>query len=102
MIRTEKTASHTLVTHGVYKIFRHPSYFGWFYWALSCQILLMNPVCIVLFPIILWKFFSSRIVDEEGTLVKIFGDSYVKYKEEVMTCGIPFIWNTPVEQLPRH
>ncbi|KAL0158341.1 hypothetical protein M9458_046417, partial [Cirrhinus mrigala] len=29
--------SHVLVTTGVYALFRHPSYVGWFYWSIGTQ-----------------------------------------------------------------
>lgn len=29
---------HQLVTNGVYSIFRHPSYVGWFYWSIGTQV----------------------------------------------------------------
>ena len=41
--------------------FRHPSYAGFFYWALGTQLVLQNPVSFTLYLIILWRFFSRRI-----------------------------------------
>ena len=29
---------HQLVTDGVYNLFRHPSYVGWFYWSVGTQV----------------------------------------------------------------
>lgn len=37
-VQCEKNAGHVLVTHGVYSIFRHPSYVGWFYWSIGTQV----------------------------------------------------------------
>ena len=79
-----KLDSHTLVTTGVYayvwhhhydrpefsqltgvltfvRWFRHPSYAGFFYWALGTQLLLQNPGNFIFFAAVLWKFFYDRI-----------------------------------------
>ena len=44
-----------------YSWFRHPSYTGFFYWALGTQLVLQNPVTFVFFAILLWRFFYYRI-----------------------------------------
>ncbi|KAJ3869427.1 Isoprenylcysteine carboxyl methyltransferase family-domain-containing protein [Lentinula novae-zelandiae] len=85
-----KLESHRLVTDGIYAWCRHPSYAGFFYWALGTQLVLQNSVCFVLYFILLWRFFYSRTRTEERTLVKFFGDDYVKYRDRVGT-KIPFI-----------
>lgn len=41
--------------------FRHPSYAGFFYWALGTQLVLQNPISFLGFLIVLWRFFSQRI-----------------------------------------
>lgn len=38
IVQSEKNDNHELVTHGVYNLFRHPSYVGWFYWSLGTQV----------------------------------------------------------------
>ena len=50
----------------------------------------VNPLCIIAFTYILFKFFKNRIEVEEKYLIKFFGMEYIKYKREV---GIlmPFI-----------
>ncbi|KAH7876294.1 ICMT-domain-containing protein [Lentinula edodes] len=88
-----KLESHRLVTDGIYAYVawcRHPSYAGFFYWALGTQLVLQNSVCFVLYFILLWRFFYSRTRTEERMLVKFFGDDYVKYRDRVGT-KIPFI-----------
>lgn len=89
-IRFEKEDSHQLVTHGIYRFIRHPGYLGWFLWAVSTQLLLVNPVCTVVFTIVSWKFFSERIRYEESTLLRFFGDNYADYRRSTPT-WIPFI-----------
>lgn len=39
IVQNEKSQSHVLVTSGVYALFRHPSYVGWFYWSIGTQVL---------------------------------------------------------------
>lgn len=69
---------------------RHPSYFGFFAWAVGTQILLGNPICLIVFLKVLWNFFRERISYEELILLKFFSNEYLSYKNEVPS-GIPFI-----------
>lgn len=104
-----KKNDHVLVTRGLYAYFRHPSYFGYFFFAVGTQVVVGNKICFVSYAIILWFFFKDRInckfllfslmgggafadlvTDEEQDLVKFFGDDYIAYRKRVGT-GIPFI-----------
>lgn len=38
-VRSEKGPDQTLVVTGLYGLVRHPSYMGWFYWAVGTQVL---------------------------------------------------------------
>jgi len=89
-IRETKSVGHNLVTWGIYSILRHPSYFGWFWWSIGTQILLFNPVSLILYTYASWQFFNRRIPDEEETLVHIFGSDYERYCAQT-PIGIPFI-----------
>lgn len=89
-VQHEKKQNHVLVTNGVYKISRHPSYFGFFYWSIGCQLMCLNFVSFALFTFILWNFFNRRIVLEEESLIKFFGQDYKTFKKNVGV-GIPFI-----------
>lgn len=86
----QKLPNHTLVTDGIYAWSRHPSYAGFFYWALGTQLLLQNPISFVGFAIVLWRFFHDRIGPEERALIRFFGTDYVDYKSRAGTM-IPFI-----------
>jgi protein-S-isoprenylcysteine O-methyltransferase len=88
--------------------FRHPSYAGFYYWALGTQFVLQNVVTTVLFSYLLWKFFYRRtrsgcgsvvvfdvLADiktpvEEDYLVSFFGKEYQDYRRRVGT-KIPFV-----------
>eukprot|EP01029_Cantina_marsupialis_P011404 TRINITY_DN25434_c0_g1_i1.p1 TRINITY_DN25434_c0_g1~~TRINITY_DN25434_c0_g1_i1.p1 ORF type:complete len:172 (-),score=33.76 TRINITY_DN25434_c0_g1_i1:126-641(-) len=89
-IALHKKQNHKLVKSGIYKIFRHPSYFGWFWWSVSTQAILCNPLSIIAYTAASWYFFNERIPGEEETLLDFFGDDYVEYIKESWI-GIPFI-----------
>ncbi|PBP17841.1 prenyl cysteine carboxyl methyltransferase Ste14 [Diplocarpon rosae] len=90
VVRHTKAQSHELVTTGVYGVFRHPSYFGFFWWSVGTQLVCGNILCLAAFAGVLWKFFESRISGEEQLLVGFFGDEYVRYRQRTRV-GIPFI-----------
>ncbi|KAG6378682.1 Isoprenylcysteine carboxyl methyltransferase family-domain-containing protein [Boletus reticuloceps] len=89
-VALRKKDSHRLVTDGVYAWFRHPSYAGFFYWALGTQMVLQNPVSFVGFAMVLWRFFYRRTRVEERALVQFFGNDYDVYRRRVGT-WIPFV-----------
>lgn len=85
-----RRVNHVLVTNGVYSLVRHPGYAGWFIWCIGTQVLLCNPICVVLYAITAWFFFKERIFYEERLLLQFFGDHYRVYQKNV-PLGIPFI-----------
>lgn len=90
IVQQTQKREHTLVTTGIYGTFRHPSYFGFFWWGLGTQLAMGNVVCFVAYAAVLWRFFSTRIMHEELFLVKFFGDEYVDYRKKTGT-KIPFV-----------
>ena len=78
LVAHNKAEGHRLVKEGVYSCvssqdplkciltpnhrwFRHPSYTGFFYWAVGTQMVLQNHVCFFVFVALLWRFFYHRI-----------------------------------------
>lgn len=61
IVQVKRSEGHELVTSGIYATLRHPSYFGFFWWAVGTQILLGNFVCLILYVGVLWTFFGRRI-----------------------------------------
>lgn len=90
IIQTRKKDNHILVTHGIYRFFRHPSYVGFFYWSISTQLILGNLLHIGLFTFASWRFFSRRIPYEEESLCLHFPNEYPQYVARTWM-GIPFI-----------
>lgn len=83
-----KASDHTLVTWGVYRYLRHPSYVGWFWWSLGTQMWLGNPVCFVAYFFAARSFFRNRVPIEEEALERFFPGEYAAYKRRTWL-GIP-------------
>ncbi|KAH3900316.1 related to Protein-S-isoprenylcysteine O-methyltransferase [Saccharomycodes ludwigii] len=90
LVKRERLADHELVTKGIYSYSRHPSYCGFFWFAIGLEVICFNPISTVAFAIVLWNFFSHRISYEEKYLLEFFGEDYKLYKQNVGV-GIPFI-----------
>ena len=82
VVQVEKKDEHQLVSDGIYKYLRHPSYTGFFYWSVGLQIMLMNPISLVLYLYALVTFYSYRIPHEEAKLVEFFGSKYKEYRNK--------------------
>ena len=89
-IRYNKVENHELITHGIYSLSRHPSYFGFFLWSVGIEVMCCNPICTIGFTFVLFNFFKRRILIEEGLLIQFFGEKYLEYKNSVGIL-IPFI-----------
>lgn len=108
IVQSVREDGHQLVTHGVYALCRHPSYVGWFLWSIGTQVgnllcfkefalslfflqlVLVNPLCLLAYTAASWKFFQTRVLIEEVSLLNFFGDQYYEYQQKVPT-GLPFI-----------
>ncbi|KAK4123967.1 ICMT-domain-containing protein [Parathielavia appendiculata] len=89
-VQYRRRSGHVLVTTGVYSYVRHPSYVGFFWWALGVQVVMGNVVGFAAFAWVLWRFFSGRIRREEEALVSFFGREYEEYRRGV-PAGIPLV-----------
>jgi protein-S-isoprenylcysteine O-methyltransferase len=63
-VQSRKKIDHQLVTWGPYRYWRHPSYFGFYWWAVGTQLLLGNALSTPIFALVLWQFFYRRIPGE--------------------------------------
>ncbi|KAH3817961.1 hypothetical protein DPMN_119546 [Dreissena polymorpha] len=57
---------------------------------LVLEIILCNPVCLIGYTIVSWRFFNESMYEEEIALLNFFGEDYSDYQRRVGT-GIPFI-----------
>ncbi|KAL1891671.1 farnesyl cysteine-carboxyl methyltransferase [Ceratocystis pirilliformis] len=83
LIQQSRAAEHRLVTNGIYSILRHPSYFGFYWWAVGTQLAMGNVFCLAAYVLLLWKFFANRIPFEEHHLLQFFGEEYMNYRRRV-------------------
>jgi protein-S-isoprenylcysteine O-methyltransferase len=100
LIQTSKKKNHILITHGIYSVFRHPSYVGFFYWSIGTQIFLGNLIHSILFTIVTWNFFQRRIPYEEESLCTYFPQEYPSYLARTWM-GIPFLKSPQTIMIPR-
>lgn len=61
IVSFRKKESHKLVTNGIYSIFRHPSYTGFYYFSTFSQIFIGNFVTAAINSVVLRYFFNDRI-----------------------------------------
>lgn len=90
LIRRHHDDHHVLITNGVYKFIRHPSYCGFFIWSVGTQVMLCNPISTVAFALVVWRFFQQRIPYEEFFLKQFFGSQYEEYALKTPS-GVPFV-----------
>ncbi|KAB1206442.1 Protein-S-isoprenylcysteine O-methyltransferase B [Morella rubra] len=90
LIRTHPEEQHKLITHGIYRLVRHPGYCGFLIWSVGTQIMLCNPISTFAFVIVVWIFFAKRIPYEEYFLRQFFGSQYAEYAQRVPS-GVPFV-----------
>ncbi|KAJ2602742.1 farnesyl cysteine-carboxyl methyltransferase [Coemansia sp. RSA 1722] len=85
VIADQHESDHKLITHGIYKYERHPSYVGFFLWAVGLQLMLKNPFTVCAFVLALGYFFTRRVNFEERTLKLLFGQEYDRYMQQTPT-----------------
>jgi hypothetical protein len=90
LLAEEADEGHRLVTDGPYALVRHPSYAGFYLWVLASQLLLGNIVSPVVLVVVMHRFFSERIREEEAHLTRFFGKKYLRYRQG-RPSGIPFV-----------
>lgn len=57
-VSSSKKSTHILITNGIYSIFRHPSYTGFYYFSIATMIMIGNFISAFLFAIMLSVFFD--------------------------------------------
>ncbi|WP_160138710.1 methyltransferase family protein [Chryseobacterium sp. c4a] len=82
---------HQLITTGVYKFIRHPSYTGIIIGLAGIGLTLNNWISLCFGTILFFMAFNKRISNEERGLVNCFGDEYIQYQKKTKR-WIPFIY----------
>ena len=72
-----------LVTEGIYRYSRNPAFLAFDLLDLGILLMFFNPVLLI-FTVFAIVMFHLQILQEEGFLAGVFGDEYVKYREN--TC----------------
>lgn len=88
-VQARRRPGHALVSHGIYRLARHPGYLGWYLWSVGTQVLLCNPLCAVAFAVVAARFFRDRLAYEERRLLEFFPGAYAAYAARTRT-WIPF------------
>jgi len=85
------TSGHTLKTNGLYKIVRHPSYFGLMLIITGVSFFMSNWLSsmVIIMPIFLATLYRIKV--EETTLTAEFGQQYNNYKKRVKRL-VPFVY----------
>jgi protein-S-isoprenylcysteine O-methyltransferase Ste14 len=72
-----------LTTWGPYAYTRNPLYIGNFLLGLGFVIIGNQWITVVVFVIVFFFIYRATIMDEEKTLLKVFGETFTEYKKEV-------------------
>ncbi|MCZ8315346.1 protein-S-isoprenylcysteine O-methyltransferase [Phreatobacter sp.] len=86
----ELREGHTLVTHGVYRLVRHPMYTAFFLWGLAQLLLLQNWVVGPAGLIGFGTLYAFRVGREERMMHEAFGAAYEAYVAQTKRI-IPFV-----------
>lgn len=84
-------SDHKLITSGIYKIIRHPTYLASMLYLIAQQIYIPNKIGLISSIIAYGLLLFIRIPKEEKLLINTFGEKYIKYINETYNI-IPFIY----------
>jgi protein-S-isoprenylcysteine O-methyltransferase Ste14 len=78
-----------LITRGIYRVVRHPQYFGIIVLTLGISIRALRPVSFIAWLTLAFGYLILASVEEKG-LLKTYGEKYVEYAETVPFM-VPFL-----------
>lgn len=85
------TNKHKLITNGLYKFIRHPSYLGAFLTFVGISFILESWLGLVIAVVSMMVAYHVRISVEEKTLLHYFGNDYATYQRRTKKM-FPYIW----------
>jgi protein-S-isoprenylcysteine O-methyltransferase Ste14 len=83
--------NHVLKTDGLYKIVRHPTYWGLILIIAGLAILTNSALSALVIILPIYCILNYRITVEERALINEFGDQYLRYKLRVKKI-VPFLY----------
>jgi protein-S-isoprenylcysteine O-methyltransferase Ste14 len=72
----------TLICSGPYAISRNPMYVGWTLLYVGGALITRNAWMVALLPVVAWVIHRD-VLREEHTLERIFGEEYIRYRNQV-------------------
>lgn len=85
------TENQEVVKNGLYKLIRHPGYFGVFLMWIGAGLSSSNWIITALILLTMFIGYSYRIKKEESMLLMVFGNKYREYMKKTYKL-IPFIY----------
>lgn len=90
LARDGRSASHVpLVTTGVFRLVRHPLYFGWALLVFGAPTMTATRA---VFAVVSTAYLAIAIPLEERSLIDVFGADYAAYQQRVRWRMLPFIY----------
>lgn len=80
---TKPEASSQVVDSGIYKYSRNPMYLAMLLALIAYATYLQNPLNLSICALFVWYITKYQIVPEERMLIKLFGEDYATYKNQV-------------------
>jgi protein-S-isoprenylcysteine O-methyltransferase Ste14 len=87
----ETDQDQKVVSHGPYKLVRHPSYSGWLLMCCGYGIAVQNWLSLLVAVILPLAALLVRIRIEEAALISSFGSEYIEYQRRTKKL-IPWVW----------
>ncbi len=82
---------HSLITNGLFKYIRHPSYSALILYYSGLGLIMQNWICLLILLILPVFAVFKRIITEEAVLTSQFGQEYTSYKQNSNKL-IPYIY----------
>eukprot|EP00457_Paulinella_chromatophora_P007414 gb/GEZN01007437.1/.p1 GENE.gb/GEZN01007437.1/~~gb/GEZN01007437.1/.p1 ORF type:complete len:413 (-),score=30.76 gb/GEZN01007437.1/:299-1414(-) len=82
------------VTKSIYRYIRHPGYASYFWFCVGLELILLNPVSLLLHIYVLIEWFTRQCDHEEGHMMRNYGERYLQYHRRTFS-GIPLMGMPP-------